>query len=209
MSNVFERLSAINVNDHIKEKDKQKYLPWAWAWAETKKVFPDANYKLVTVDYDEITGFMCHTEVTIESITHPMWLPVLDGANKSMKKESYTYMGTQWVNGKKIPIEKTVAAATTFDINKAIMRCLVKNLAMFGLGTYIYQGEDAPEEEAPKAAPEPVQLPTLTKKDENYSKVVSYVTDNKSKGIEAILKQLNRKYLITPAMQKEFEKIIG
>ena len=33
-----------------------------------------------------------------------------------------------------------------FDVNKAIMRCLVKNLAMFGLGLYIYAGEDLPEE---------------------------------------------------------------
>ena len=31
-----------------------------------------------------------------------------------------------------------------FDINKTIMRCLVKNLAMFGLGLYIYAGEDLP-----------------------------------------------------------------
>ena len=32
-----------------------------------------------------------------------------------------------------------------FDVNKAIMRCLVKNLAMFGVGLYIYAGEDLPE----------------------------------------------------------------
>lgn len=32
-----------------------------------------------------------------------------------------------------------------FDINKTLMRCLVKNLAMFGLGLYIYAGEDLPE----------------------------------------------------------------
>ena len=31
-----------------------------------------------------------------------------------------------------------------FDINKTIMRCLVKNIAMFGLGIYIYAGEDLP-----------------------------------------------------------------
>ena len=33
-----------------------------------------------------------------------------------------------------------------FDINKTVMRCLVKNLAMFGLGLYIYAGEDLPED---------------------------------------------------------------
>ena len=35
-----------------------------------------------------------------------------------------------------------------FDVNKTIMRCLVKNLAMFGLGLYIYAGEDLPEGDA-------------------------------------------------------------
>jgi hypothetical protein len=35
-----------------------------------------------------------------------------------------------------------------FDVNKTIMRCLTKNLAMFGLGLYIYAGEDLPEQVA-------------------------------------------------------------
>ena len=34
------------------------------------------------------------------------------------------------------------------------MRCLVKNLAMFGLGLYIYAGEDLPEVEAQAAKSE-------------------------------------------------------
>ena len=42
---------------------------------------------------------------------------------------------------------KTVEPATMFDINTTIMRCLVKNLAMFGLGLYIYAGEDLPNDE--------------------------------------------------------------
>ena len=44
-------------------------------------------------------------------------------------------------------MEKSVDAYTMFDINKTIMRCLVKNLAMFGLALYIYAGEDLPEQE--------------------------------------------------------------
>ena len=43
-------------------------------------------------------------------------------------------------------VEKTVQTATMFDVNKTIMRCLTKNLAMFGLGLYIYNWEDLPEE---------------------------------------------------------------
>ena len=42
-------------------------------------------------------------------------------------------------------MKKTVEPASMFDINKTIMRCLVKNIAMFGLGLYIYAGEDLPE----------------------------------------------------------------
>jgi hypothetical protein len=40
--------------------------------------------------------------------------------------------------------EKTVEKATMFEINTAIMRCLTKNLALFGLGINIYAGEDLP-----------------------------------------------------------------
>ncbi len=57
-----------------------------------------------------------------------------------MKAKPYTYNDRY---GKEI----FVAAATIFDINKTIMRCLTKNLAMFGLGLYIYAGEDLPEVE--------------------------------------------------------------
>tara|TARA_R110000765_G_scaffold166183_1_gene271116 strand:+ start:225 stop:554 length:330 start_codon:yes stop_codon:yes gene_type:complete len=65
-----------------------------------------------------------------------MHLPVLDGANKAMKAEAYIY-STKYK-------DKECKAASMFDINTAIMRCLTKNLAMFGLGLYIYAGEDIP-----------------------------------------------------------------
>ena len=119
---VFERLSSINVNDHVEKKDNLTYLSWAWAWSVTKKECPDASYSILPTDYDEDLGFMCHTSVTIEGQTLEMWLPVMDGKNKSMKKKAYTY-STKYG-------DKQVDAATTFDINKTMMRCLVKNLAM-------------------------------------------------------------------------------
>jgi hypothetical protein len=76
-----------------------------------------------------------------------MWLPVMDGKNKAMKREAYKYM-TKFG-------EKSVEAFTMFDVNKAIMRCLTKNLAMFGLGLYIYAGEDLPEGYEVPAPPKP------------------------------------------------------
>lgn len=143
--NHFEKLNKINVNEHTEEKNGLTYLSWAYAWAEVKKRFPNTTYNIhlfgdnqVPYVYDENTGYMVFTEITIEGLTHCMWLPVLDSANKAMKNHPYTY-DTRYKKG------LVVEAATMFDINKTIMRCLVKNLAMFGLGLYIYAGEDLPE----------------------------------------------------------------
>jgi hypothetical protein len=204
---VFERLSAINVNDKVEKKSNLTYLSWAWAWSEVKKACPDATYKIGETDYDEVLGFMCHTTVTIEGETLEMWLPVMDGANKSMLKRPYKY-STKYG-------EKTVESATSFDINKTIMRCLVKNLAMFGMGIYIYAGEDLPETPtipvAPAPAPAPVepQLEDLKKGSENWNKVIKYVTANKGLGMGKIGQQLNRKYKISPALKKEIANIIN
>ena len=147
---VFETLFEINVNDHIEKKKDLTYLSWPYAWAEIKKKYPNATYKIhlfgekqLPYVFDESTGYMVFTSVTIENLTHTMWLPVMDSANKTMKSISYTY-STKFK--KDIPVE----AATMFDVNKTIMRCLVKNLAMFGLGLYIYSGEDLPEIETEK-----------------------------------------------------------
>ena len=212
---VFERLSAINVNDKVEKKSNLTYLSWAWAWSEVKKACPDATYKIGETDYDEVLGFMCHTTVTIDGETLEMWLPVMDGANKSMLKKSYTYKGNAWENGKKVVVDKTVESATSFDINKTIMRCLVKNLAMFGMGIYIYAGEDLPETPATPVAPAPApataepQLEDLKKGSENWNKVIKYVTANKGLGMEKIGQQLNRKYKISPALKKEIANIVN
>lgn len=142
--NKFKELFELNVNHKTEQKDGLTYLSWAWAWAEFKKVYPNAHYQIgKTVDglpyFESTAGAMCYTSVTAGGITHEMWLPVMNGANKAMKSEPYTY---QTKYG-----EKQVEAFTMFDVNKTLMRCLVKNLAMFGLGLYIYSGEDIPEVE--------------------------------------------------------------
>ena len=160
----FEKLSSINVNSRVEKKNGLTYLSWGYAWAEVKKACPDATYKILETEYDESLGFMCHSTVTIEGETLEMWLPVMDGANKSMKKVAYTYKGSVWENGKKVEKDRPVEAATTFDINKTLMRCLTKNLAMFGLGLYIYAGEDLPEDtkdDSSKAITAPKNLPTI------------------------------------------------
>ena len=132
--NVFNKLYEINVNDHTEKKNNLSYLLWTYAWAEAKKRFPTLTYKIhlfgeqqLPYVYDENTGYMVFTEITIDGLTHSMWLPVMDSSNKAMKNKPYTY-DTRYKKG------IVVESATMFDINKTIMRCLVKNLAMFGLG---------------------------------------------------------------------------
>jgi NH3-dependent NAD+ synthetase len=133
----------------------------------------------------------------------------MDGANKAMKAVPYSYT-TRYG-------EKSVEAASMFDINKTLMRCLVKNLAMFGMGIYIYAGEDLPDTEpTPVAQPSAInlkkepteELPDLKKGTENWDNVIKYVTTNKELGMEKIGKQLTRKYKISPTLKKEIAKLI-
>ena len=211
---VFETLSAINVNDKVEKKNGLTYLSWAWAWGEVKKHYPDATYELKgdpmtqkPYFYDENLGYLVMTCVTIQGQTLEMWLPVMDGANKSMMAKSYDYK-TKYGS-------KTVDAATMFDINKTIMRCLVKNLAMFGMGIYIYAGEDLPESETtPAPAPAPAvkqeeELPTIKVGSEQWTSVATYITANKELGADKIEKQISRKYKITPAVKKEIANLIS
>ena len=176
---VFESLNAINVNDKVEKKKDLTYLSWAWAWAEVKKAYPSATYTVLRDPltekpyfYDENLGYMVMTSVTIDDQTLEMWLPVMDGANQAMKKDSYEYSTRYGV--------KTVDAATMFDINKTLMRCLVKNLAMFGLGLYIYAGEDLPKDNehntvvkpaTKKEATPATELPWLKYGDDNWTGV--------------------------------------
>ena len=145
---VFLALRSVNVNDHVETKDTGKaslnYLSWCYAWDEIRRRCPDVTYTIyrnsqgLPYVYDPLCGIMVFTSMTVGNETHDMWLPVMDGANNAMKFEPYE------IKTKFGP--KQIAAATMFDINKALMRCLAKNIAMFGLGLYIYAGEDLPVE---------------------------------------------------------------
>jgi hypothetical protein len=137
MKTVFETLGAVDCSDKIEKKNGLSYLSWSWAWNEVKKRYSTANYRVVNFDgkpylFDEHLGYLVQTEVTIDGETIPMQLPIMDNVNRAQRHILYQQRG------------KDVQPATMFDINTAIMRCLVKNLAMFGLGLYIYSGEDLP-----------------------------------------------------------------
>lgn len=142
--NVFDVLSAINCNEHIEDRNGLKYLSWTWAWAIVKQLYPDASFKEIENEngipafLDEKLGYVVKTEVTINGETIRCMLPVMDSANNSLRDVPYTIKTR---NG-----EKQIKPADMFDVNRALKRCFAKNIAYFGLGLYIYAGEDVPEE---------------------------------------------------------------
>lgn len=149
MDSTFSKLYKTDISKHVEKKDKLSYLSWSWAWAEIMNQHPDAAFDVKHWDgkpylFDSDLGYMVETSVTIDGVTRSMFLPVMDSANKAMKSEPYTYRG--YDRFKKSWVDKSVDAATMFDINKTIMRCLVKNIALFGLGLCLYNGEDLPDD---------------------------------------------------------------
>lgn len=149
-----QRLLIENVNDHVEKKNNLSYLSWAWAWAEALKADPAASFSVknflvnnTTQCWMDVNGTaMVWVSVTMGGRTRDCFLPVMDHRNK--------------------PITNPDA----FQINTALMRCLTKCLALFGLGLYIYAGEDLPEGhtespaesvEAPEAKPDTQEVTNL------------------------------------------------
>ena len=189
----FADLFSVNVNEHTEKKNDLTYLSWVYAIAEVCKRYNQTfDYEIkkfgeqqLPYVYDNGVGFMVFTSVTINGKTRECWLPVMDSNNNAMLKEKYTYQvkkyeynpdthKKEW-HGKYE--DRTVEAATMFDVNKAIMRCLTKNLAMFGLGLYIYAGEDLPE--APFRPATDEQINEMTKLGINITNAFKYAKVNK------------------------------
>lgn len=127
--NYFKELYDIDVRGKVKAKNGLNYLSWAAAWAEVKKKHPDANYKIYKNEsgrpwFDDGKSGWVETGVTIKDIEHIENLPIMDFKNKS------------------IPADGIMST----DANKAIQRSITKACARHGVGLYIYEGEDLPEE---------------------------------------------------------------
>lgn len=137
MFNWFTELSAVDVNDHVKQKNGLNYLSWMWAWAELKKRYP-LSYATVHETEDGMLVWRdpkgCHvkTSVTIvwqedgEEKTHTVteYLPCMDFKNKSVDYDDVDSM----------------------LVNKTIQRSLTKCIARLGIGGYLFANEDLPEE---------------------------------------------------------------
>ena len=106
----------------------------------------------------------------------------MDAKNKAIKLAPYTYQ--VWDSYKKAYIEKTVQAATMFDINKTLMRCLVKNLAMFGLGLYVYAGEDIPTDNTSDGLNDNITSTANTKKAATRRTATKTTTTTQQKALD-------------------------
>ena len=154
MDNSFATLSQINVSEYIEKKGQFAYLSWPYAVTQLRLADPAACWEVRRFDglpylASEI-GVFVEVAVTVQGVTLSQIHPVLDGRNRP------------------------ILAPTSFDINTSIQRCLVKAIALHGLGLYIYAGEDLPDSShqetsvapvklaKPRAAPKPVQSMTIS-----------------------------------------------
>jgi hypothetical protein len=128
--NYFTDLSKIDVSNHLEKKGKFNYLSWAYAVKALREYDPTATWDVVRFDglpyLKTEVGYFVEVNVTVKGITLGQIHPVLNNQNRP------------------------IASPTSFDINTSIQRCLVKAIALHGLGIWVYAGEDLPMEEPPK-----------------------------------------------------------
>lgn len=132
----YSRLAAVNVNSKVEQKNGLSYLSWAWAVDQLMRSDPQATWEYGAPVYFAET-MMVFCTVTAFGKKMTAQLPVMDHRNKAIPNPD------------------------AFQVNTAMQRCLVKAIALHGLGLYIYAGEDLPPldtEAIERKAAELVQL---------------------------------------------------
>ena len=118
----YNELRKINVNEHTEKKGQLTYLSWAWAVDTLLQHDSTAVWEFPEPKYFGDT-VMVFCNVTAFGKTMKMQLPVMDNRNQAISN----------------PDARKISDAT--------MRCLAKCIACFGIGLYIYAGEDLPTDE--------------------------------------------------------------
>jgi hypothetical protein len=115
----FKELREINVNEFTEKKGNLTYLSWTWAVDTLLQNDPMAVWEFPEPKtYNDTVMVFCN--VTAMGKTMRMQLPVMDNRNNA------------------------IVNPDTRKISDATMRCLAKCIACFGIGLYIYAGEDLP-----------------------------------------------------------------
>lgn len=162
--NYFESLSKINVSEHIEKKGGFSYLSWPFAVSELRKHHPDATWEVKRFNglpyLQTPMGYFVEVEVVVNGVAMSQIHPVLDNRNQVIKEPS------------------------VFHINTSIQRCLVKAIALHGLGLYIYAGEDLPLDEEHQEMPKKtVQNAPAPAKSQSPAPKQNYV----QKAVEAVI----------------------
>ncbi len=127
-NNYFVELSKINVNEHVERKGQFSYLSWPFAVSQLRQFDPVATWQVLRFDglpyLNTEAGCFVEVSVCVKGVSLSQIHPVLDSKNRP------------------------ILAPTAFDINTSIQRCLVKAIALHGLGLNLYAGEDLPLIEA-------------------------------------------------------------
>jgi len=141
---VWDTLSKVDCSEHTQEKNGLTFLSWAWAWGIMMEHYPDASYSFSSPIRDEKGTVEVWCTIKIGALERRMWLPVMDYKNNAIINPDYR------------------------KISDTRMRCLTKCLAMYGLGHYIYAGEDIPSKDneavADNATPKEPAKPKAKKK---------------------------------------------
>ncbi|MFC2680766.1 DUF1071 domain-containing protein [Limosilactobacillus vaginalis] len=142
---VFETLSKIDVSNHVqvirmKKGPALKYVSWAWAWNMVKSKYPDATRKIEEYpeyQYDKNNGRWYATGQMLDYRITPAGCEV---------KVTVTIQGEEYSERLYVMDMRNqpVMQPNISQINKTQQRCLVKALAMAGLGLNLYAGEDLP-----------------------------------------------------------------
>ena len=154
----YNELRKINVNEHTEKKGQLTYLSWAWAVDTLLQHDPSAVWEFPEPKYFGDT-VMVFCNVTAFGKTMKMQLPVMDNRNQAISN----------------PDARKISDAT--------MRCLAKCIACFGIGLYIYAGEDLPTGEMDNAVADWLAAidacSTLEELKDVYMKATAAVRSNK------------------------------
>ena len=162
---VFETLSAVDVSKHaevikMKKGPALSYVSWSWAWNFVKSIYPDTptpkftKYKemaLTTAQepYKVKYGNQEYTKyrtVVKRAELIDREVPYLTTMTGTMVECTITIEGEPYTESLYVMDNNNNAVInpTMKEINKTQKRCLVKTLALAGLGLSIYAGEDLP-----------------------------------------------------------------
>lgn len=127
-SNVWNRLSKIDVGPYVQTKGdgqyRASYISWSTAWTLLMNEFPESVWiRNGVTKHDDNTCTVQTRVVVIENgkhQSHDMDLPVMN----------HKFMAVQDPNAR--------------QISDSYFRCLVKNLALFGLGLDLWADTDGP-----------------------------------------------------------------